>query len=292
MNPAERKGTSMSSSPSFQEIPTWTVDQVRGYLQENDPDTFTLLDVRQPEEYGEGHLPGAVLIPVGELHARIGEVPRTGKPTIVYCRSGMRAGKGTSFLLQAGFHDVCNMAGGILAWNGMVATGAPEAGMSWFEAARDPADYVALAWILERGAQIFYEHMAGKFAGSDAGELFQALAEAEEHHKEGLKSVHESITGTAGDPVSPEEVEARDTMEGGVSIRGALEWAEQRKALDVLEFAVAMEVNAYDRYQQVAQSIRDPRGREVLEQLAREEKEHLDRLLESFVRQGKDGFLA
>jgi rhodanese-related sulfurtransferase/rubrerythrin len=282
----------MSSPPGFQTIPTWTVDQVRSFIREREPETFTLLDVRQPEEYAEGHLPGARLIPVGELHARIAEVPRTGRPTIVYCRSGMRAGKGTAFLLQAGFTDVWNMAGGILAWNGVVATGAPEAGMSWFEAARDPADYIALAWILERGAQIFYERMAVQFSSSEAGDLFHSLGQAEEHHKESLRAVHASIIGTESDPVPPEEVEARDTMEGGVSIRKTLEWAEQRNALDVLEFAVAMEVNAYDRYQQVAQTLQDPRSREVLEQLAREEKDHLDRLLESFVRLGKDGFLA
>ena len=115
MTAAERKGTVMSSHPGFQEIPTWTVDQVRDFIREHDPETFTLLDVRQPEEYAEGHLPGARLIPVGELHARVSEVPRTDNPTIVYCRSGMRAGKDTAFLLQAGFTDVRNMAGGILA---------------------------------------------------------------------------------------------------------------------------------------------------------------------------------
>jgi rhodanese-related sulfurtransferase/rubrerythrin len=281
----------MPSPVSFQEIPAWTVDQVRTYLREHDPDDFTLLDVRQPEEYTEGHLPGSRLIPVGELNARIGEVPRTESPTIVYCRSGMRAGKATAMLLQAGFREVWNMTGGILAWNGLTATGEPEAGMSWFETSDDPAETVALAWILERGAQIFYEHMAGKFSGSDAGELFRSLAKAEEHHKAGLKTVHESLTGNPGDPVPQEEVEARDTMEGGMSIRRALEWAEHREPLDVLEFAAAMEVNAFDRYQQVARSLVDPISREVLERLALEEKEHLDRLMKAFVQLGKKGFL-
>ena len=282
----------MSGTPSFQEIPAWSAEQVRGRLREDDPKALTLLDVRQPEEYAEGHLPGAMLIPVGELHARIEAVPRADKPTIVYCRSGMRAGRAVAILLQAGFRDVWNMTGGILAWNGMVATGAPEAVMSWFPEDGDPAAVVSLAWILECGAQVFYERMARTFTGSGAGELFRTLTEAEEQHKNRLKAVHASVTGIAGDPVGAREVEERDTMEGGMSIRRALEWAEGRKALDVLELAVAMEVNAFDRYQRAARMLRAPESRKVLERLAQEEKEHLDRLLESFVEHGRNGFLA
>jgi len=281
----------MAPGPDFQEIPTWTADQVRVFMRERAPETFTLLDVRQPEEYAEGHLPGARLIPVGELHDRAAELPGKDRPTIVYCRSGMRAGRGTAFLLQEGFRDVRNMAGGILAWNGLVATGAPEAGMYWFEAARDPAETVARAWVMERGAQIFYQRMAAQFASSEAGGLFRTLAGAEEHHKESLRSVYEAITGKQGDPVPPEEVEARDTMEGALQISQALAWARQRGALDVVEFAVAMEVNAYDLYQKVGRTLEDADSRKVLERLAREEKEHLDRLAAAFVRLGKDGFL-
>jgi len=288
----QRGGDPMPAAPSHQEIPAWTVEQVRGVLQEHDPDAVTLLDVRQPEEFAEGHLPGARLIPVGDLPVRIGEVPRTGRPTIVYCRSGMRAARGTALLLQAGFRDVWNMQGGILAWNGLVAVGAPEAGTGWFQGAHGPADTAALAWILERGAQIFYERMARRFAGTDTGDLVRSLASVEEQHKQGLRTLHEAVTGVPGDPVPEDEVEARDTMEGGTSIRRTLAWAEQRKALDVLEFAVAMEVNAYDRYQQAARSFPDAESREVLVRLAREEKEHLDRLLESFVQLGRaEGFL-
>ena len=56
-------------------------------------DTQVLVNVcgDSPEEYAEGHLPGATLIPLDELPARLGELDR-GKPTLVYCRSGNRAG--------------------------------------------------------------------------------------------------------------------------------------------------------------------------------------------------------
>lgn len=281
----------MSPSQIFSEIPTWNVDQVRDYLDKHAPDQYTLLDVRQPEEYDEGHLPGARLIPVGELHERIGELEKT-KPTIVYCRGGIRGGNGAAVLLNAEFKDVWNMAGGIMAWEDKVATGAPEAGMSWFEAAGSPEDYLALAWIIESGAKVFYERMAEKFAATDSADLFRSLAAAEEGHKDTLRDLYGQVSGQKGDPPEPDGVDAKDTMEGGVSISKALAWAEGQKAIDVLEFAIAMEVNAYDRYLKVAQSLKDSKSEEILQRLAREEKAHLDRLLESFVQQGAGGFLS
>lgn len=56
---------------------------VKKYMAEHEPETYQLLDVRQPREFAESHLPGAVLIPVKELQDRINEVDRH-KPTFVY----------------------------------------------------------------------------------------------------------------------------------------------------------------------------------------------------------------
>jgi len=272
----------MSAPAYFRKIPAMTVDEVRRALDAHEHGGWSLLDVRQPEEYTQGHLPGSVLIPVGELKDRVGALD-PAKPTLVYCRSGMRAGNATALLLDAGFREVWNMEGGILAWNGAVATGAPEAGMSWFEEARAPAEYVALAWILEAGSGVFYRRMAERFSGSDTGDLFGSLASAEEDHQAVLNDLCRTITGREGDPVAPDDVLARDTMEGGVSLSEALAWAGSRQAVDVLEFAVSLEVNAYDRYLKVARTVEDPRGRQVLERLAREEQAHVNRLLAAFV---------
>jgi len=276
----------VAATSLFRGIPTWTVDEVRTYLELHGPDEYTLLDVRQPEEYAEGHLPGSRLLPVGELHQRMDEIDRT-KPVIVYCRSGMRAANGTGVLLNAGLDDVRNMAGGILAWQGAVATGAPEAGMWWFQDARSPEEYIALAWILEEGAKIFYSRMADRFAPLEAGDLFKGLAAAEERHKDKLRKLYRVRTGSEQEPVSPDEVAVHDTMEGGVSLSRVLAWAEGQKPIDVLEFSVAMEVNAYDLYLKVGQRLEERESRDVLLSLAREEKAHLDGLTDALVRQGR-----
>jgi len=74
-----------------------------------------LLDVRSPEEYAGGHLPGAVNIPVQELDRRMAEVgPRDGE-VILYCRSGSRSARATEMLRRHGFSKVHNL-GPMTAW--------------------------------------------------------------------------------------------------------------------------------------------------------------------------------
>jgi rhodanese-related sulfurtransferase len=69
-----------------------------------------LVDVRTPQEYAGGHIPGAVNIPVDELRSRLGELPR-GREVAVYCQVGQRGYLATRILLQNGFEAV-NIGGG------------------------------------------------------------------------------------------------------------------------------------------------------------------------------------
>ena len=266
----------------FRPIPEWDSDQVRRYLDEREPETFTLLDVRQPEEYGQDHIPGAKLVPLGELPDRIGELDRK-LTTIVYCRSGKRAGSATGLLMNAGFDDVWNMSGGMLAWQGLKASGAPEAGAAIFDEAIDTADVIRLAWALEDGARLFYQEMSRQYAAMQAGRLFEVLSSAEEGHKGSLQRVYAALTGNDVEPPRPGGLEP--TMEGGIPLGTALSWAVGRPARDALEFSASVEVNAYDRYLRVAASRLDDASKEVLLQVAREEKAHLVWLLNAFTEQ-------
>lgn len=74
-----------------------------------------VLDVRQPEEWVEIHIPDATLIPLGELAARMAEVPKD-QEILVYCRSGNRSQEGRNILKAAGFENVTSMVGGIKEW--------------------------------------------------------------------------------------------------------------------------------------------------------------------------------
>lgn len=74
-----------------------------------------ILDVRQPEEYATGHVPGAKLLPLGEVEARASEVP-TDQPVYVICHSGNRSRQASQTLAAKGKRDIRNVEGGILAW--------------------------------------------------------------------------------------------------------------------------------------------------------------------------------
>ncbi len=74
-----------------------------------------LLDVRQPEEWNQVHIPGATLIPLGELGANLDKVPRD-QEVVVVCRSGNRSAQGRDILLNNGFTSVTSMAGGVTQW--------------------------------------------------------------------------------------------------------------------------------------------------------------------------------
>lgn len=77
-----------------------------------------LVDVRTKGETATGIIPGALLIPVDELEARLAELPRDGLPTLVYCAGGSRSAAACEFLAQQGYSNLMNLEGGFGAWQG------------------------------------------------------------------------------------------------------------------------------------------------------------------------------
>lgn len=89
------------------------VDEESGQTLQN---TYTLLDVRSPEENAQGAIPGSLNIPNTELRARIDEVP-SDKPIVVYCGVGQRGYLAERILRQRGFEDVYNLSGGYTTYS-------------------------------------------------------------------------------------------------------------------------------------------------------------------------------
>lgn len=73
----------MSMRDYFRPVRTMTPQQVRELMDKRGPEDYNLVDVRQPGEYRQGHLPGARLIPLAELPDRMGELDAS-KPTVTY----------------------------------------------------------------------------------------------------------------------------------------------------------------------------------------------------------------
>jgi rhodanese-related sulfurtransferase len=111
-NPASTTSALAGEDNSLQNLPVnisiATVDSLR------QRDDVVLIDVREDWEYAAGHIPGTVLIPLGQLSSRLAEIP-TDKTVIAVCRSDNRSGQATRFLKERGF-TVHNMTGGMIAW--------------------------------------------------------------------------------------------------------------------------------------------------------------------------------
>lgn len=96
-------------------VPEWDVEKVRKTV-ESDPG-WVLLDVREKEEYREGHLPGAISLPRGFLELRIEQtIPDKKQPIIAYCAGGTRSLLAAKQLVEMGYERVISMAGGFTAW--------------------------------------------------------------------------------------------------------------------------------------------------------------------------------
>jgi rhodanese-related sulfurtransferase/rubrerythrin len=283
----------MSMLDMFKPVDSVTADEVRKVTETKRANEYCVLDVRQPEEYAQGHIPGARFIPLSELRARLGEVDKS-RETYVYCRSGNRSRSATALMADAGMTDVHNMLGGIDAWNGLQASGPPDFGEFCFPNNLKPHELVAVAWLLEDGTQRFYRGVLETClnTGKLICGVLSALAKAEDSHKATLLNLYEDISGEKADDDFPRSVlnsvvnstvaspTDEDLMEGCVSVDKALVWAEGREVREVLELMMALEANALDLYIKMARGVGDDSAKNAFMVLCDEEQEHL-RLLGS-----------
>jgi phage shock protein E len=107
-------------APAKAETPAATpligADQLLALKEASGADLL-LLDVRKPEEFAAGHVPGAINIPHDQLASRLAELPASREqPVVVYCRSGRRAALAEDVLRQAGYTGVRHLQGDMLGW--------------------------------------------------------------------------------------------------------------------------------------------------------------------------------
>lgn len=90
------------------------VQEIQKMHRDQSPDRIWI-DVRQPEEWSEGTIPGIRRISLAELPAQIGTFDKT-KTYVLVCRSGGRSGRACQTMQQAGFEHLINFDGGMLSW--------------------------------------------------------------------------------------------------------------------------------------------------------------------------------
>jgi len=174
------------------------------------------------------------------------------------------------------------MQGGIHAWKGLIAEGAPESGIAYFSPASTAEELIALAWWLENGSRQFYSELAAAIEDPEAKNLFKDLTLAEERHQASLLKLYLELSGLASDSgfpgsvISPEK--EGDVMEGGIRVSEALQWVRGKSVTEILEFSLSSETNSYDLYVKMGYQIKDHRSAKVFHLLSGEEKQHLERL--------------
>ena len=99
-------------------IQQWMPVDVKERMKGNRP--LQIIDVREPAEFASGHIPGAKLIPLGQLMNRSSEI-NPSQDCVVVCRSGNRSAMACQFLQQKGFNKLYNLMGGMNYWDGEVS---------------------------------------------------------------------------------------------------------------------------------------------------------------------------
>jgi rubrerythrin len=150
-------------------------------------------------------------------------------------------------------------------------------GMSLVRGDESPEEILIIAYGMEEGLREFYSETAGRMDDVEIVDLFKELSEVEEKHKQRLFTVYLEIDKSVSDKEGFESRIVKDVMEGGFTTREFLEKNEEalKTVPDIINIAMMLETQALDLYLRYSQRISDPKGREILYDIAEEEKTHL-----------------
>lgn len=271
----------------FTPVENFDEKQAKIFMKEHREGTFTLLDVRQPAEYEESHIAGAKLIPLPQLTDRLGEIDPQ-KPVIVYCAIGGRSRAAAQLLSGKGYDEVYNLTGGIKAWEGKTAIGPVQLGEIHLRGDETIKEILVFIYSMESGLERFYQKASAAISNVPVVNLLKKLAGIEVAHKEKVYRLFADLDPQSADRSQFEADANGALMEGGFDIETFLQKnsALMQTPAGVLDIAMMLETQGLDLYLRYAQQALEEEGRQVLYQIAEEEKAHLvslGRLMEETV---------
>jgi rhodanese-related sulfurtransferase/rubrerythrin len=256
---------------------TLTPKELATYVRDTHENVFLLVDVRQPAEYKEAHIPGSRLIPLPELEQRISELP-DGMELIFYCRSGSRSAAAAFLALEAGAtpENIYHLGGGILSWEGKTLSDFPR--VQVFRGAETPAQFLKKAMELEKGAWLFYRAVQSRQFPSPLAAIMEKMSIAEIGHAETvyrfLQKQNQAIPSfdTLFEKLPGEILENGEPVEKAVS---RLETLGELDCVRIIELALDIEYAAFDLYRNMAEHENTREAAEAFYTLAQAEKSHL-----------------
>ncbi len=263
----------------FTPVESLTPDEARDFMNQNAQGSFTLLDVRQPREYEEGHIAGATLAPLPQLPDFYNELD-SQKPIIVYCAIGGRSRVAAQMLAGKDFRQVYNLTGGIKAWNGAVAEGPQEMSMDLITGDETASEIVALAYSMEKNLGSFYKLAQEKTADPKVNKLLGTLGSIEQKHKDFLIQLFEKLEPGRDSRQTLDGMSSKTVMEGGFDTESFMKqnWKYLQKESHILDLAMMLETQALDLYIRFGARMKNPDSQAILNRIADEEKEHLKAL--------------
>ena len=176
--------------------------------------------------------------------------------------------------------DVINVAGGIKAWDGLVAIGTEEMGLELLTGKESLEETLVAAYSLEAGLRDFYLSMIDKVSQTDIKKLFQKLSEIEILHQD---RIFDEYLQVSGKQISREVFEndlVVSAVEGGMTTDEYVDMfnPDWESAVDVISLAMSIEAQALDLYTRASERNEDMRSQEALKKIAEEERVHLEQL--------------
>ncbi len=261
-----------------------TVEEFRHYQDTHQEKEYVLVDVRLPEEYEDEHIPGCLLIPLGELTQRLTELP-AHCDIIFYCNSGRRSRAAALFATSVPFFQkkVFNVLGGILAYHHRTLPDYPALTAVDLESGTERLLYSAMN--LERGTSLFYGAVLEKYGDAPFRATIDKIAQAEDGHARLLYGLWQKEQPTAPAFAETYEALSGDVVEGGKLLAdqlSLLDKLQESSPQALLEMILDIEYAAYDLYCAVAEKLRNSGLEETFLTLAQAEKQHMRLAAEAF----------
>lgn len=262
------------------EITPFTPDELRRYINARAEKDYLLVDVRQPGEYGNAHIPGAMLLPLPELESKLFSLP-SDRDLVFYCHVGGRSLAAADLAAGAEVTEkrVFHLDGGIMAWDGKVLPGFPR--VKVFDKTAGHDALLMTAMDLEKGAFRFYGHLRDNWPEASFSKTVADLALAETAH---AQAIYRFWRQTVSNPPTFEDLfeDLRgDILEGGESLAEVMDRvrnAGDNPCMVVLETALSIEYAAYDLYRTMAEQVESDDVRQAFLSISQAEKAHMRKL--------------
>ncbi|HMA92291.1 MAG TPA: rhodanese-like domain-containing protein [Polyangiaceae bacterium] len=269
-----------SSSHAPPNVADITSYELRRYMRSHSEAEYVLIDVRQPEEYSGGHIPGAKLVPLKDLEEHARELQElSGRSLVFYCRSGTRSQRASTWASRSlRLPSVYNLLGGFQAWDGPALGEFPRRVEIDLTASVETLLRQALDF--EKGIHRLYTQIVAEYPGGMLGATISQLTEIEITHGRAVyQLLRRYVPDINEDFISMFAALPGEVIENGLSYDVVLKTARELGKLGdvaLLELALEIEMGAYDLYKSLAGTVTSIEARQALGELAQQEKEHAD----------------